>query len=105
MVPSYRVGGKGGFYYIDANNNLFVFHDENVVGPAPLAGLYALESGGAPPPPPAPARRLRSLLAAWAGSWAAPARRSLHAAADDTSFEIVSTATDGTVVWVVLGNG
>lgn len=104
-MPNYRVGGSGGFYFIDNDNNLFLFHNDEVVGPAPLAGLYELENGGGAPSPP-PARRLLSLLIAWSGGQQSQARqRRRRLQQEEDSLTIVSTDTDGAVVWIVLGNG
>jgi hypothetical protein len=79
------VGGRGGFFYVNDANELFLYHNGGLVGPAPLEELYRLElnSTGA-------AQRRRRRLSQTEGG-------------DATN--IVSADTDGSALWLVLGNG
>lgn len=81
----FTVGGAGGMFYI-SNNRLFSYHNGIPVGPVELESLYSIEA----------ASRRRLAQASTSG-------RELQAA--PAGFTIDSLATDGGMLWAVLGSG
>jgi hypothetical protein len=79
------VGGRGGFYYVNDANELFLYHRGNIVGPASLDSLYRQEFGGT--------------------ASTAARRRLRQAVQDAAALTIVSCDTDAVTLWLVLGSG
>jgi hypothetical protein len=121
-VPRYRASGNGGFFFINDQNELFLYHQGQVLGPAPLDTLYAQEGGGTAA---AASRRLQAqndvkeplhagLPGQHGSGWSRVSqdqptqgqpRRDLLQDGAEASLSLVSTDSDGSTLWIVLGNG